>query len=164
MKTDVDPTTDALRPHGGVDPVALAAVEGVGRVITVTIPLDPPSELLPNNRRRGTQSVWTEREVTAQARQAARQAALSVAPPQPIAGPIHLAIHAAYGHGRRLPDLSATHGACKAFEDGLIDAGVMVDDRQVEIIVITHEKIRGKRNERPQGYTTIHVAELEARR
>ena len=57
-------------------------------------------------------------------------------------------------------NLDATVSACKPFIDGLADAGIIEDDDQMEKIIATHEKLKGKRGEKPQGYTRIQIEEM----
>lgn len=126
-------------------------------MITVTIPMEPNSNLFPNAIRRS--SHWrSEQQARKECRQTARYAAMaSGMHTEPFNGPVSITIHAAYGHKRVTPDLDATISACKPFIDGLVDAGILVDDDQVKKYVATHEKLKGKRGEKPQGFTRIQI-------
>lgn len=130
-------------------------------MIEVIIPMEPPSELLPNRQhRRGGH--YPGVAATKECRQVARYAAMaSGVYIEPFAGPVTLTIHAAYGYKRVTPDLQATISACKAFVDGLADAGIIEDDDQVKKIVATHEKLKGRRGEKPQGYTRIQIERMD---
>lgn len=123
-------------------------------MIEVMIPSEPDNRIFPNKRFH-----WTKRkEAHAECRQTARYAAMaSGVHIEPYSGSVALTIHAAYGHRRIKPDLDATISACKPFIDGLVDAGILVDDGQVQKITATHEKLRGKRGEKPQGFTRIEI-------
>ena len=129
--------------------------------ITITVPMDPPSALLPNKRhRRG--GLYPGIEAAQESRLAAKYAAMNACNGTPLTGPVHLIIHAAYGHRRVTPDLDGTISAVKPMIDGLADAGVLEDDDQVQMITATHEKLRGRRNEKPTGYTVLTITPLEA--
>lgn len=119
--------------------------------------MEPSNKLFPNAIGRGGH--WgTRSKAHAECRQTARYAAMaSGVHTEPYSGPVALTIHAAYGHRRRLPDLDATISACKPFIDGLVDAGILVDDDQVQKYIATHKKLRGKRGEKPQGFTRIQI-------
>lgn len=125
--------------------------------IKVTIPIAPESAMMPNQLSK--QAHWRKRaKVRKECREIARYAAMSSGHHiEPFAGPVELTIHAAYGHKRVTPDLDATIAACKPFFDGLVDAGILADDSQVQKITATHQKLRGKRGEKPQGFTRIEI-------
>lgn len=105
------------------------------------------------------QAHWSKRaKVRRDCREIARYAAMANGMHiEPFAGPVAITIHAGYGYKRKTPDLDATISACKPFIDGLVDAGILVDDDQVQRITATHEKLRGKRGEKPQGFTRIEI-------
>ena len=127
--------------------------------VTIRVPIDPPAELLPNRRhRRG--GFHPGIEAAATVRQIAFHAALPHATATTLAGPVALTVHAGYGHGRRVPDLDATLAACKPMIDGIVDTRLIADDRQVARITVLHEKLTGKRGERPQGWTDITLEAL----
>ena len=125
--------------------------------ITVTIPMAPESAMMPNQLSKNGH--WSKRaKARRDCREIARYAAMASGMHiEPFAGPVALTIHAGYGHKRVKPDLDATISACKPYIDGLVDAGILVDDNQVQKIIATHEKMRGKRGEKPQGFTRIQI-------
>lgn len=128
--------------------------------VTVTIPAAPDNRLFPNKRHRNG-GYRPGINAASECRQMARYAAMASGMYlEPIHGPVALTIHAGYGHGRVTPDLDATISACKPFIDGLVDAGLLVDDDQVQKITATHEKLRGKRGDRPQGFTRMTLEVL----
>ena len=47
-----------------------------------------------------------------------------------------------------------------SYLDGIVDAGVLVDDDQVQRIVATHEKLYSKRRQKAEGYTRIEIEAL----
>lgn len=127
--------------------------------ITITVPMEPPAECFPNRRnRRG--GFYPGIEAARTFRMAAKVVAIEHAPSTAISGPVDVALHAAYGHKRQLPDLDATLSAAKGCLDGLVDGGILVDDRQVSRITVSHEKLKGKRGEKPVGCTTVTIREI----
>ena len=126
-------------------------------MIEVVIPMAPESAMMPNQLSKNAH--WGKRaKVRKECREIARYAAMaSGLHMEPYSGPVAITIHAAYGYKRVTPDLDATISACKPFIDGLVDAGILVDDNQVTRYVATHEKLRGKRGEKPQGFTRIQI-------
>jgi Holliday junction resolvase RusA-like endonuclease len=129
--------------------------------ITVTVPMDPPSALLPNKRhRRG--GLYPGIAAAQEYRAVAKYAAMPHVNGTPIAGPVHLTIHAAYGYKRVTPDLDGTISAAKAAIDGLADAGLIYDDDQVAKITATHEKLPARKRECVAGFTVLTVEPMEA--
>ena len=124
--------------------------------VTIRVPLDPPAALFPNRRhRRG--GFHEGVEAAYQLRLAAKLAAMPHAPATALAGPVALHVHVAYSGGRRLPDLDASASAAKAAIDGVVDGGILVNDRQVTALTVTHERLgRGE-----QGYTDLTICEVE---
>ena len=122
--------------------------------------MEPDNRLFPNAIGRGGH--WgTRAKCHAECRQTARYAAMASGMHiEPFAGPVSVTIHAGYGYKRVTPDLDATISACKPFIDGIVDAGVLVDDDQVQRIVATHEKLHSKRRQKAQGYTRIEIEAL----
>ena len=129
-------------------------------MITVTIPMAPDNRLFPNAIGRGGH--WGTRAAChAECRQTARYAAMASGMYiEPFNGPVALTVHAGYGYKRTTPDLDATISACKPFIDGLVDAGILADDDQVQKITVTHEKLASRRGERAQGFTRIQIEEM----
>lgn len=127
--------------------------------ITITVPMAPASEMFPNRRHRrgglhpGIAASSACREV---AKYAAREVRTAT-----IAGPVELTIHAAYGYKRVKPDLDATISAVKPMVDGVVDAGVLVDDDQIVKITATHEKLRSTRKNQAAGYTVLTIREMQ---
>ena len=130
------------------------------------VPLAPPRELLPNNRRRGGGAHWS---VQATATTPYRTAAYLAAVAQRgtcgggplLTGPGVVVAYRVvwpwdrYGARRRLPDPDAIPTACKAVLDGLVDAGVLVDDGPE---VIGEIRARGERGQPGEpGYTEVTV-------
>lgn len=108
--------------------------------ITITVPCDPPSVLLPNQRRKHH---WgTISKATRELREIAYYAALDQRPNDwtPFAEPVVLSLRVGYGRRRRIPDLDASASACKAALDGMTDARVIDDDRIIKRLVVEHEK------------------------
>ena len=129
--------------------------------VKITIPMEPVSALMPNQLEKNNH--WRKRaDARRECRQMARYAAMASGMYlEPFTGPVALTIHAAYGHDHRTPDLDATVAATKPFLDGLVDAGLLVDDDQVRRLTATHEKLRpAKRGDRPQGYTIMTLEVL----
>lgn len=128
--------------------------------ITIEIPMPPARELFPNAEAKRRH--WGVRaEMRAECREMAKYAAMETAQRcGPIAGPVTLTIHAAYGYKRTLPDLEATIAACKPYVDGIVDAGVLYDDDQVKKITATHEKLTARRKEKPIGFTRFVITEM----
>lgn len=129
--------------------------------VSVQVPMAPPAELFPNKRHRrgglhpGIAAAKEYREVT-------QYAAMEHVNGTPFAGPVHLIIHAAYGHKRRVPDLDATISATKPAVDALADAGLIYDDDQVAMITATHEKLTSTRRHKPTGFTTLTITEMQS--
>lgn len=118
----------------------------------------PDSKLFPNKA--GKSLHWATRQKHRKiSREAARDAAKGVVPPTPLDGTVHLAIHARYGYRRRLPDLDATIAACKPHIDGLVEAGVLVDDRIITRISATHERVTKDADCALTGQTILTLTE-----
>lgn len=132
----------------------------IGPYISIRIPLDPPSVLLPNGRR---SAHWTrQHEATAMYRMASKLAMMDYAPDTPITGPVSLVIYVAWGHGRRTPDLDAIPTATKGACDALADAGMIEDDRQIVKLSVSQEKLRPTKDDpRPAGWTELCIVEME---
>lgn len=133
--------------------------------LTITVPIAPPNALLPNKRhRRG--GLYPGIAAATECRETAKYAAMEHVAGAPIAGPVHLELHVAYGvdpatgRARSLPDLDGTISACKGLIDGLVDAGVLYDDDQIQRITASHERLGVTRKERPTGYTIFTITEI----
>ncbi len=126
------------------------------RTLTVTVPEAPPSGLMPNQASK--QAGWYKRsELRREAREVAKYAALGARPSdwRTITGPVRLDIFVGWPKGRR-PDLDAAVSSCKAHQDGLADAGIIADDKQIIEIRATHEYGHPK-----PGFLQLTVIELE---
>jgi len=110
------------------------------RDITITVPCDPPSALLPNRKRSLHWS--TIAKATKELRSIAKYAACDQRPNDwiPFAGPVVLTLTVGYGRRRRVPDLDASASACKAALDGMTDAAIIADDRIIKRLVVEHGK------------------------
>ena len=129
-------------------------------MIRITVPMAPDSRMFPNKA--GKSLHWqTRRSARAKSREAGYKAAKKCKPPKPIAGPVVCTIHAEYGYRRRVPDLDATVSACKSFIDGLTDAGIFLDDKQIVKIIATHQKMVVPKGEKWPGLTTITIEEVK---
>src|SRR5690606_30094009 len=108
--------------------------------ITVTVPCDPPSVLLPNRKRNLHWS--TIAKATKELREIARYAAMDQMPNDwtPMTGPVVLSLTVGYGRRRRLPDLDGSASACKAALDGMTDAAIISDDRIIRRLEVEHTK------------------------
>lgn len=124
--------------------------------LTITVPSAPVSGLMPNQEsKRGT---WHRRaELRREAREIAMYSALNARPQdwQTITGPVALTIHVAWPKGRR-PDLETVVSASKPFTDGLADAGILADDKQITEIHATHTY-----GATEPGYTVFTITESE---
>lgn len=135
------------------------------RGLIIRIPMAPPSALLPNQAAK--QAHWGTRQAArSECREVARYAAMELAPPTPFPGPVHLTLHIAYGvdpktgRARQLPDLDGSISAAKSFIDGIVDARIIYDDDQVQLITASHERLPVTRRHRPTGFTVMQIEEL----
>jgi len=110
------------------------------RAITVTVPCDPPSALLPNRKRNLHWSAIAK--ATRELREIATYAARDQMPNDwtPFVEPVVLTLTVGYGRRRRVPDLDGSASACKAALDGMTDAAIITDDRIIKRLVVEHEK------------------------
>ena len=109
------------------------------RSVVVTIPTAPAKELMPNQQSK--QAHWSPRSRARKAfrNEAAWQAAMMLpADWEPMAGSVALGIHVHWPKRRR-PDLDAVVASCKAAIDGIADAGVIADDKQIKKLTATQE-------------------------
>lgn len=116
METDVDGTAGAPRQNAG---------------FTITIPMPPPRLLMANQRKRLHWSIQSEatRQVREDAAWVAKAANLT-----PVAGEYVAEVEVVwgpedFGPNRNLPDVENIPPAIKPVSDGLVDAGVIDDDR-----------------------------------
>lgn len=124
------------------------------RSVTITVPMCPPSILLPNRKRNTHWGAISK--ATYELRQVAKLAALGDRPHhwKPITGPCILSLHVAYARRRRIPDLDGSAAAAKAVIDGMADAGIIQDDRQFVELRVTHSK-----DPTGAGYVELHIEE-----
>lgn len=128
--------------------------------ITITVPMAPDRRLFPNQA--GKTLHWkTRSSARRKSREAACAAAEAVKPRRPIRKEVVCTIHADYGYRRRIPDLDATISASKPFLDGLTDAGIFHDDRQIKKIIATHGRLLQKKGGKLPGRTTITIEEVK---
>lgn len=112
--------------------------------LTITIPGTPSSALTPNKSgRRGGH--WHALDAKAELRADALKAALpyrnTVGGGPIFAGPVEVTERIVFGKGRRKTDLDAVPLMLKAALDGICDAGIIGDDRQVvRLTVLAHGK------------------------
>lgn len=133
--------------------------------ITIRIDEAPASATMPNQRYR-KETFWTTRRAATAQRQMAKAEALAQRPARwkPLAGGVWMRVHVAYGKFRRLPDLDASFGAIKGMVDGIVDAGILADDRVIRKAVITHEKLKGAAMKRhPGGFVEFTFGLMENR-
>lgn len=125
------------------------------KTITVEVPLDPPSILLPNAKRNAH---WARiNQATQEYRECAKYAALNARPRrwEPLTGPVALHIHVGWGRRRRRIDLDAAGSGAKAALDGLVDAHILTDDDQVAVLHVTQEK-----TPTGDGFTRLTITEI----
>lgn len=126
-------------------------------IVTVRIPMAPDRLLFPNKQ--GKSLHWATRSKHRKiSREAACKAASRLNLPT-ISLPVIITIHARYGSRRRLPDLDASISACKPMIDGLVEAGLLQDDRQMVKITATHEKVTKADDAALTGETIITIEE-----
>jgi Holliday junction resolvase RusA-like endonuclease len=104
--------------------------------LVVTVPRTPPSQLLPNAARRTDWHVKSD--LSRPLRELAKWEAIKAALPVRSVnggvifdGPVRMRVRVFWEKGRNRPDTSGLGHAVKAMEDGLTDAGIWHDDRQV---------------------------------
>jgi Holliday junction resolvase RusA-like endonuclease len=122
---------------------------------TVTIPQTPPRALMPNVARR---LHWAER---AKATKAYREyvgwiAKGFVVPPAApyFAGPVRATVIVNWEKGRRRGDTTNVEAALKPLWDGLTDAGVWVDDRQlIDVVLVQGRDVEGR------GHVFIEISD-----
>lgn len=127
--------------------------------LTVVVPIAPPSELLPNAARRTDyrRKASLSRPLRDLAKWAAIEAALPIRSINggPIfLGPVRMRVTVFWGKGRQRPDVSGLGHAVKAMEDGLTDALIWTDDRQV-----VEACYRQSRDGTGQGFTRFEIEE-----
>lgn len=127
------------------------------RVVTVEIPMAPEKDLIPNQHRK--QAHWSTQSRARKffRNEAAWQASLTLPHNwQPITGPVTLDIFVHWPKRRR-PDLDAVVSSCKSAIDGLADAGVVADDKQIKKLTATHDY-----GAKVPGLTRLTIREMAA--
>lgn len=125
------------------------------RSIVIEIPGTPDKCLAPNAARRT--HYMHKSKVSSEMRDRGMLAALSVRPTGVVpmfAGPVTLYLTVLWGKGERRVDLSAIPAMTKPFEDGLTDAGIWDDDRQVTRLIVEQGKDPAR-----VGRTVLRVVE-----
>ena len=119
--------------------------------LTVTIPGTPHAGLSPNSR-----VDWhVKARLTRDARGLAKYSALEQhGRIRPLRAPVMLHAVIAWESRRKIVDITNGIASLKSFEDGLVDAGIMGDDRGV--VGWTLKQIRDPRK---RGYTVITILE-----
>lgn len=109
-------------------------------LVVITVPMVPPSTLLPNSRRRGKggSSFWQQAKDTDMLRGAAGLACIGV---QPVPTPVRVIYDVHWPADRykgksRMPDTDALPTACKAILDGLVDRGIIPDDSPEHVVFV----------------------------
>lgn len=135
-----------------------AAARPRAMTITVTVPGSPSPELAPNRRAHG----FAKAAATRQHRWDAFYAAVAARPDDrlrrigPIfTGPVAVAVLIRWGKGHRRHDLDSCAVCAKPYLDGLTDADIWVDDRQIKRLTIEQE-----RDESGRGEVVIRVEEM----
>jgi hypothetical protein len=115
-------------------------------MVEILIPMVPDGKLRPNAR----PHFYAKNTAQQELRAAAKYAGLRTSP---ITGPVTIHYHIAWPKGRRLHDLDAIPVMCKGALDGIVDAGVLVDDGPKYIVGISasQEKTAG------DGMTIIRI-------
>jgi Holliday junction resolvase RusA-like endonuclease len=115
--------------------------------VTVLIPGTPPRALSANGR-----SHWRAKAEHVRAyRETARLAALA-AGAEPVAGSVRLRLTYGWERGRKRVDFDNGVALAKAAIDGIVDAGVMGDDRYVVAVELAQE-----RDPEGRGYLIVEV-------
>ncbi len=128
--------------------------------LTIVVPRTPPSKLLPNAARRT--SFHVKADLSRPLRELARWEAIkqamairSVNGGAVFAGPVRVRVKVFWERGRRRPDCDGLGLAVKAMQDGLGDALIFSDDRQIVEACYGQEKTND-----PQGWTEFVIEEV----
>lgn len=135
------------------------------REITIVVYTAPDRALYPNNRLRSG-GHWPGVAAAKAQRHTAWGDAINQKPTgwEPITGKVSMRVAFAYPKGRRLPDLDASISAAKAMIDGIVDAGILADDR----LIVRHDgaeqtRLKGiNADVYPDGYTEFTFTEVAA--
>ena len=129
----------------------------VGTIRRVIVPMCPPEELNPNSRVH-----WRPyRRASGALRTAAKYAALEHGGTDPIVGRVDVSIRVCWPKRRRVLDADNALASCKAALDGLTDAGVWQDDRQMRRVSVEQEKLDKAGNAMyPGGAIVVDIEEV----
>ena len=112
-----------------------------------SFPLVPPASLSTNNR---SSRHWRARAAdTGPVREYAKLCCRGY---PPMAEPVAIAVHVTWPTSKRLPDVDSLGSYCKAYLDGIVDAGVLSDDgpKVVKRATFSQSKTVGK-----DGFTGV---------
>lgn len=123
----------------------------------IIVPMCPPEELNPNARVH-----WRPyRRASGALRTAAKYAALADGPIDLIAGRVDVSIRVCWPKRRRVLDADNALASCKAALDGLTDAGVWRDDRQMRRVTVEQERLdRAGNATYPGGCIVVEIEEV----
>lgn len=123
----------------------------------VTVPMCPPEELNPNARVH-----WRPyRRASGALRTAAKYAALEHGRAEPITGRVDVLVRVCWPKRRRTLDADNALASCKAALDGLTDAGVWRDDRQMRRVSVEQERLDKAGNTAwPGGCIVVEIQEV----
>jgi Holliday junction resolvase RusA-like endonuclease len=124
--------------------------------IEIRVPGSPSPELAPNRRAHG----FAKAAATRQHRHDAQMAAYEAFPRTELdwprfEGPVAVSVLIRWGKGHRRHDLDSCAVSTKPYLDGLTDAGIWGDDRQIARLTIEQE-----RDESGRGEVVIRVEEM----
>jgi Holliday junction resolvase RusA-like endonuclease len=129
----------------------------VGVVRRVIVPSCPDERLSPNARVHRMERYRVARDYRA----LAKYAALQDGPVTPMMGPVSVTVRVLWPKRRKLNDADNALASCKAALDGLVDAGILGDDRQVRRMTIEQEKLDKAGNVQwPAGCVTFDFEEV----
>lgn len=119
---------------------------------TVVIPGTPSAGLSPNAR-----EDWRKKaRLVKHARYLAKMACMEqYGQVKPLRAPVVLHAKIAWESRRKFMDVTNAIASCKSFEDGIVDAGIMPDDRGVAGWTMEQTRDPDKR-----GYTEIRIVEV----
>jgi Holliday junction resolvase RusA-like endonuclease len=123
----------------------------------VIVPSCPADVLSPNARVH-----WSARNrAVREYRALAKYAAMQDGRPVTVLGPVDISVRVLWPARRRKSDADNALASCKAALDGLVDAGVIGDDRQVQRMSIEQEKLdKAGRVHWPQGAVIFDIEEI----
>ncbi len=111
------------------------------RWLTIVVPGSPDPILSPNRRRHGFDKAGAVAQHRRDARYAAVASAQGFTKEQPLfSGPVSVTLLVRWGKGQRSRDLDTVAICCKPYLDGLTDAGIWSDDRQIARLTAMQER------------------------